>query len=304
MAIDVARARTAMASGVGERLGVEALQAAWGVHEVINEDVARAFRVHASERGADYRNCSMIVFGGSGPLHGSRVARKLRIPRVICPWGAGVMSAFGLLASPIGFELARSRRVALGDLAANDLAAMLDALGGKAAEFLAEAGVASSDVRLHYRLDMRYEGQGYEVEVGLPDHLAPRDAAAALPALFAEAYRAVFGIAFPERPVEVVNWKVEAHGPVPGSGVRYRLRSGQRARDAMKGRRQAYFPEAGGLVECPVYDRYALAAGAALEGPALVEERESTCVLVPGDHAVLDESLNLVIHVGGTREPV
>jgi N-methylhydantoinase A len=96
--------------GVGDSLGVDAERAAWGVHEVINEDVAKAFRVHASERGVDYRRCSMIVFGGSGPIHGARIARKLRIPRVICPSGAGVMSAFGLLASPVGFEVVQSLR--------------------------------------------------------------------------------------------------------------------------------------------------------------------------------------------------
>ena len=90
--------------GVARPLGLTLERAAWGIHEVINEDVAKAFRVHASERGVDYRRCSMIVFGGSGPIHGTRIARKLRIPRVICPSGAGVMSAFGLLTSPIGFE--------------------------------------------------------------------------------------------------------------------------------------------------------------------------------------------------------
>ena len=86
------------------------------IHEVINEDVAKAFRVHASERGVDYRRCSMIVFGGSGPIHGARIARKLRMPQVVCPSGAGVMSAFGLLSSPVGFEQVQSLRVALADL--------------------------------------------------------------------------------------------------------------------------------------------------------------------------------------------
>ena len=97
------------------------IRAAWGMHEVINEDVAKAFRVHASERGVDYRRCSMIVFGGSGPIHGSRIARKLRVPRVVCPSGAGVMSAFGLLSSPVGFEQVQSLRVALADLTGEQL---------------------------------------------------------------------------------------------------------------------------------------------------------------------------------------
>src|SRR6266481_7383629 len=103
------------------------MKAAWGIHEVINEEVARAFRVHASERGVDYRRCSMIAFGGSGPIHALRIARKLRIPRVVCPPGAGVMSAFGLLMSPLAFELLRSRRVALADVSADAFAASFQA---------------------------------------------------------------------------------------------------------------------------------------------------------------------------------
>ena len=110
-------------------LGVSLERAAWGIHEVINEDVARAFRVHASERGVDYRRCAMVAFGGSGPLHAMRVARKLRIPRVVCPWGAGVMSAFGLLTSPIGFELVRSRRIGLEGLDAETVSADFHSLG-------------------------------------------------------------------------------------------------------------------------------------------------------------------------------
>src|SRR5438270_85081 len=113
MALDHAAAVVAIESDVARPLRLNVEKAAWGIHEVINEDVAKAFRVHASERGVDYRRCSMVVFGGSGPIHGTRIARKLRIPRVVCPSGAGVMSAFGLLTSPIGFERVQSLRVAL-----------------------------------------------------------------------------------------------------------------------------------------------------------------------------------------------
>jgi N-methylhydantoinase A len=301
MAIDRGAARDAIDRGLAAGLGIDALQGAWGIHEVINEDVARAFRVHASERGSDYRNCSMIVFGGSGPLHGSRVARKLRIPRVICPWGAGVMSAFGLLASPLGFEVARSRRVALANLDAAGLDATLEELGAEVRQFLVAAGVPAGEVACQFRLDMRYEGQGYEVEVPLPPGLPPGAAHARLPGLFHDAYRAVFGLAFTDRPVEIVNWKAEAHGPVPGEGVRYHLPSSSTTRPALKGRRPAYFPEAGGMLDCPVYDRYAMRPGATLDGPALVEEHESTCVIAPGDRARIDDAMNLVIAVGGLQ---
>jgi len=301
MTIDKGAARSAIEQHVGKALNVDAMRAAWGIHEIINEDVARAFRVHASERGSDYRNCSMIVFGGSGPLHGCRVARKLRIPRVICPWGAGVMSAFGLLASPLGFEVARSRRVGVDDIGALALAQQLEQLGVEARQFLVDAGVPVAEAQLHYRLDMRYEGQGYEVEVGLPDDLRTDAVHAALPALFATAYRTVFGTVFEERPIEIVNWKAEARGPVPGKDVLYHLPSPASVRPPIKGWRPAFFLEAQGTLDCPVYDRYAMPAGFSFDGPALVEERESTCVVAPGDRATIDAAMNLVIAVGGLQ---
>src|SRR5690606_31215383 len=160
--LDVAAARRAMQARIADRIGVDARRAAWGVHEVINEDVARAFRVHASERGVDFRHCSMIVYGGSGPLHGSRVARRLRIPKVICPVGAGVMSAFGLLTSPVGFEVARSWRVGLARLESGAFAEALDALGEEAAALLTGAGIAREAITIRFALDVRYDGQGYE----------------------------------------------------------------------------------------------------------------------------------------------
>jgi len=294
MGLDHAAALRAIETGVGASLRVSVDHAAWGIHEVINEDVARAFRVHASERGVDYRRCSMIAFGGSGPLHAARVARKLKIPRVICPTGAGVMSAFGLLTSPIGFELVRSRRVSLARLDAAQIVAELEAIGAEAGRFLAEAGVAAHDVTRRYHLDMRYEGQGYEIEVPIT---GPIDATILerLPGAFAADYAKVFGMAFAGKPIEIVNWKVDATGPEPGARRAYRLKAGPPAESSLKGRRPAYFPESAGFVDCPVYDRYALKPGDEITGPALVEERESTTVICPGDAMRVDAFLNLVL---------
>src|SRR5262249_24353504 len=150
------------------RLGITTLRAAWGIHDIVSEDVARAFRVHASEHGFDYRSGSMVAFGGSGPLHALAIARKLKIPRVILPAGAGVMSAIGLLISPVAFEMARSRRVHLADLDASEFAATFRALEVEASSYLCSAGVGEGAIRLTRRVDMRYEGQGHEIEVTLP----------------------------------------------------------------------------------------------------------------------------------------
>ncbi|MBA3507461.1 MAG: hydantoinase/oxoprolinase family protein [Betaproteobacteria bacterium] len=300
MPLDAGASRDALQRRLAEPLGIDVVRAAWGVHEVINEDVAKAFRVHASERGVDYRRCSMIVFGGSGPIHGSRIARKLRIPRVICPSGAGVMSAFGLLSSPVGFELVQSLRTALATITPERFAEITGALEARVRAQLSSAGGSAGDSHSALRLDMRYEGQGYEVEVQVPEGESAA-ALAALPQLFAGAYATIFGMSFADRAIEIVAWKVEVQGPVPGGSGAYRLRTAASTGNAMRTRRSAYFPENDGYVDCAIYDRYGLAPGATLEGPALVEEAESTCVLAPGDVAHVDAQLNLVIDIGGTR---
>ncbi len=297
MRLDRDAAFDAIEREIATPLAVSPEQGAWGIHEVINEDVAKAFRVHASERGVDYRRCSMVVFGGSGPIHGSRIARKLRIPRVVCPAGAGVMSAFGLLASPIGFEQVQSLRVELAALTPERFEEIVRSLLEGVKANVREAGVAETDCRAQIKVDMRYVGQGYEVEVTLPG-MDAREALADMPRAFAREYASVFGTSFAEWPVEVVAWKVEVTGPLPGEGTTYRLRQDGAAGGAPRGYRRAYFPEAGGSIECAVYTRQALRVDDRIEGPALVEEAESTCVLVPGDHARIDAQRNLVIEIG------
>jgi len=240
----------------------------------------------------------MVAFGGSGPLHAVRVARKLRIPRVICPWGAGVMSAFGLLVSPVGFEIVRSHRVGLSDLDAGAFGAILERLAAEAGRFLIQAGVSADSIERVFSLDMRYDGQGYEVEVTLPQD-SPAAILQQLPSLFAQTYVKLFGLSFSDRDVEIVAWKIEARGPSPDTGAQYSLLSEGRSDRAIKGHRLAFMPEADGFVECVVYSRYALRPGDCVEGPALVEETESTCVLAAGDRAVIDSRFNLTISLDG-----
>ena len=220
MALDRPAAEAALRDGVAKPLGLEPLRAAWGVHDIVSEDVARAFRIHASERGFDYRSGSMVAFGGCGPLHALGIARKLKIPRVIFPVGAGVMSALGLLISPLAFEMARSRRIHVADIDAADFAATFRALETDATSYLLSGGVAGGDIRLKRRLDMRYQGQGHEIEVTLPDAADAGALFSDLGELFARAYEAAYTLRLDE-PAEIVNWKVEAAGPAPNLGAGY-----------------------------------------------------------------------------------
>jgi N-methylhydantoinase A len=299
MALDEAAAAAAIDRGVAAPLSLQTIRAAWGIHEIINEDVARAFRVHASEIGFDYRRCSMVAFGGSGPAHALRIARKLKIPRVILPVGAGVMSAFGMLVSPLAFQAARTRPVLVSELDAAGFAAEFHAVEEQARSFLRAAGIADAAMRIVRHLDMRYRGQGYEIEVELPAGVGLPALFAELPRIFADRYAAIFSLSYLEHPVELVNWKVEALGPQPMAAHELRLIGPGGGATAEKGTRRAWFPDPDGFVDCPVHDRYALAAGARIEGPALVEEREATLVLGRGDRATVDAHGNLVVEIGG-----
>ena len=298
MKLDAPAASDAIGHAIAQPLRLEGVRAAWGVHEVINEDVARAFRVHASEVGFDYRSASMIAFGGSGPAHAMRIARKLRIPQVVFPLGSGVMSAFGMLVSPLTFETARTQRIAYDALDEARFIRILDELGAKAMDTLRDAGIPEASVHVSFRLDMRYVGQGYEIEVPIAPESDLRTAFVELPQRFADAYAEIFSISYLKLPLEIMNWKVEVRGPDPLTAGSTRLVGVPPSGTPRKGTRRAYFPDAGGFVECPVWDRYALGVGDQVQGPAMVEERESTVVLGPGDTATIDPYGNLVARTG------
>jgi N-methylhydantoinase A len=297
MALDRKAAEAVIADGIGKPLSLELTRAAWGIHEIINEDVARAFRVHASETGFDYRGCSMVAFGGSGPAHALRVARKLRIPRVIFPPGSGVMSAIGMLICPMSFQAAQSHRVKLSELDAGRFARIFGAIEAEASGFLRDGGLGAGDIRLRRSLDMRYIGQGFEIEVPLADAATPEELFAGLHAAFDAAYEAVFSLSYVDAPVEIVNWKVEAVGPEPSSGGHLNVRGAPASATKEKGRRRCYVHEQGGYVDCPVYDRYSLLPGDVVTGPALVEEREATFVVGAGDRVTTDRLGNLICEI-------
>jgi N-methylhydantoinase A len=207
------------------------------------------------------------------------------------------MSAFGLLSSPIGFETARSRRVSLDALSDAALHDHFHALRDEGRGQLARAGVALETASYLIHLDARYEGQGYEVSIALPEHMDAVDIAYVQKAFEAE-YRRIFGASIPDRPVEIVTWKIEAFGQVLGEGRAYKLHHAGVSGAAQKGERSAWNPDALRMELWPVFDRYALKEGHVIPGPALIEERESTCVVGPRDRLRVDERMNLVIEIG------
>jgi N-methylhydantoinase A len=288
MELDAAAARAAIGR-IAEPLGVSVEEAAWGIHTSVNEDMANAARVHAVERGQDPAKLPMYTFGGAGPVHGVGVARALGAPSVVAPPAAGVLSAAGFLTAPLAFDFVRSARAAVHDLAWEQVDALFAEMEAEGTALLAKSGV---DEVTHRRVaEMRYAGQGYEIRVPVhggswPDALIDE---------FTATYRALYRRTGPAVGVEVLNWRVVSSGPAPD--VTLRLAAPALPGGARKGSRQAYFPAAGGFVDTAVFDRYLLTPGERVDGPAIVEERESTVVVPPGAHCVVrgDAALEVTV---------
>jgi N-methylhydantoinase A/oxoprolinase/acetone carboxylase beta subunit len=292
MKLAAGAAARAIEAQVARPLGLGLEEAAWGIHQIVTTNMELATRVVSIERGRDPRDLTLVAFGGSGPVHGCRLAQALGIPRVILPAAAGVTAAIGLLAAEVRFDVARTyvRRLDAVDPAA--LTAMFEEMAAQALAVVRESSV-TGDVALTRSVDARYLGQGYELAVPVPAGALDPAALARLRASFDEIYAARYGYANPREPVEVVTWKLSASGGPPAVALaRAAPTPGAPTRKPV---RKAYFPETRGYVDCQVYDRYALPPGLTLTGPAIVEERESTTVLPPGAHAVVDEYANLIV---------
>ena len=306
MRLDVDAARRAIGERIGTPLGLTVEAAAWGIHDLVNESMARAAAIHALEKARRITDYAMLPIGGAGPVHAAQIALKLGLARVICPPGAGVASAFGFLAAPTSFAFARGRVEPLAGFDARAVDALLAELDAEGRALLATAGTPAAAVEVSVAAAMRYQGQGYEVDVPLARDTVARGDETAIARAFEQTYERYFGRTERGMPVEIVSWRLVASGPraaidlaaAHGAGTRPDGEGCANHTDAAPAparRRRAWFPQAGGFVDTPVYRRAALVEGDAFDGPALVEERESTVVVPPGARVHCDSQRNLVI---------
>jgi N-methylhydantoinase A len=292
MRLQPGAAARAIEERIARPLGLPVEAAAWGIHAIVNTNMELATRVVSIERGRDPRDLTLVAFGGSGPVHGCRLAQALGIPRVILPAAAGVTAAIGLLAAEVRFDVARTYHRRVDEVDLDRLTAIYDEMTAQAAAVIRDSA-GEGQIQIVRSADARYVGQGYELNVPVSAGGLDASALARVRAAFDEIYAARYGYADARAPVEVVTWKLSAVAGTPRIALaKTPPRSGEGGR---KGVRRAYFPEARGYLESPIYDRYALPAGLALTGPAIVEERESTTVLPPGVEATVDEYANLLV---------
>jgi len=208
-------------------LGLDVTQAAWGIHRVVNENMAAAARIHGIERGKDLRSYPLFGFGGAGPVHCWQVAHILKVPRILLPFGAGAMSAYGLLAAPLAFDFVRTGRQRLDGADWTAIMRLFTEMEAEGRALLARAGVAARDVAVARIAEMRYLGQGHEVEAAVPLGNLSAESLPMITTSFEAAYRALYhrlpqGVA-----IEALNWRVTVAGPDPKIALTSRAEPGR-----------------------------------------------------------------------------
>jgi N-methylhydantoinase A len=274
------RARAAVDAAVGAALGLKNLEAAFGISEVVEENMANAARVHAVERGKELSARTLIAFGGAAPIHAARLAEKLGIDRVMIPPGAGVGSALGFLMAPVAYEVARSRYVRLDASFDPGVVNTLFAEMRAEAEAVVRAAAPQAPLGETRTADMRYRGQGHEITVSLPGGALDAASGRTLSALFEEAYAANFGRVIPGLEVEIMNWTLRlaaAHTPLPACPPQPPDRPAK-----PRGRRAIFAAAELTMGDVTVYHRDDVGPGCLMPGPAVIAEDETTTIVPAG----------------------
>ena len=297
MTLDVHAARAAIDEYVAAPLGLTVLQAAWGIHHIVNENMANAARIHAIDRGKNARSFPIFAFGGAGPVHVFGVAAILRSPVLILPLAAGVASTLGFLTAPLSFDFVRTSIEPLEEIDWARANTIRSAMEREGIALLTRSGVDAATIGIAHSADVRYIGQGHEVTIPFPSTpLGPCSRQTIIDA-FNDTYARLFGRVADGLPLEVINWRTVVSGPAPSLDLRRPELGQPTGRSALKGHRPVYFPQYADYRDTPVYDRYELGPGATVTGPAIVEERESTAVLGPSAVGTVDEFANLIVRM-------
>jgi len=290
-------ARKVIEERVAAPLKLSAEDAAQGMLTILNENLIQAIRVISVERGFDPRNFTLVAFGGAGPLLASALARELGMSTVMVPAHPGLLCAHGLLVADVRADFSLSRIAHLKDAGAQGMNAAFAELQRSADEWFAREHVEAHDHRIERALDMRYVGQSHELTVVVQ----PRDFCEAdlqvLVSRFRDEHVRVYGHA-PDAPVQLVTYRLTASAPVTGATNATRAESAAAPGPAQIQTRRVHFRESGGFVECPIYDRTRINASQAIPGPAILEQMDTTTVVLPGQTARAQANGNLLLTFG------
>jgi N-methylhydantoinase A len=285
---------TAIAEYVGKKLDMDAVEAAFGIAEVVDENMANAARVHAVENGEDLSEYTMIAFGGAAPLHAGRLCEKLGVERLLVPPGAGVGSAIGFLRAPFSFEANRSVYMKLSDFDGPRIKSLLSDLKAEATGFVRTCN-AVSPILSEFKVYMRYTGQGWEIPIALTEDQAMNPDAATFEARFIEDYTKLFGRPVAGMDIEITVWSVNATTP-PEKVARVDETSGT-AQATTVGGRDLFDGAAGKFLSADVVNRSDMSTGERAVGPVAVVENETT-IIVPASRDAIrqpDGCIDIII---------
>jgi len=287
MKLDKEAAMRAIEERIAKPLGTTLVEAAFGIHDLINETMGAAAKTHIAEKGGNPSIVTIAAFGGAGPVHAYGLAKKIGAPRILVPPLAGVGSALGFFTAPMSFDLARSHKVSLEEADFAAIEKIFQELEAEGAATL--RGARDSDTVIFERsLDMRFVGQGAETNVPIERKPFTEWKKEEIRRLFDEHYERLYGRTYPETPVEFVTFRLRAR--LPDRPFRIpKIREEGSLQEALKGSRPAFSLIKRDFIPFKVYDRYKLFPGAEIEGPAIVEERESTIVIGEDARARVDE---------------
>jgi N-methylhydantoinase A len=247
------------------------------------------------QRGHDPRDYTLMAFGGAGPLHAARLARELEIRRVLVPRNPGILCAMGLLLTDLRADFAATRLTPLGKEALQPMTAAFETLARQAADWFDLEGIPGEARQITRTVDMRYAGQNYELPVALPDGPFDAGTLALLAEGFAAEHRRMYGFVAEGEPVQLVTFRIEATGLVRKASLTAKPLGGADPEPAREGSRDVWLPESGGFVAAPVYARDRLSPGNRIAGPAIVEQMDSTTLVLPGMGARVDGYDNLIL---------
>ena len=290
LVLDTKAAETAIRQ-LGNKLGLDAVRTAAGIHRIVNARMADEVRRVSVQRGYDPRNFTLLVLGGAGPLHGGAVSLDLGIPRVLVPEAPGVLSAFGLLVANVEHDQTETFATRADEVDQASLRGALERLNVRGREKMQRDGI-SLGIEVHAYADMRYVGQSYELTVELPARR--EDALAKSVAAFHQLHHSLYGHSDLKRVVEFVNLRTVHVHRLPAPPAENKV---ARGKPRAAGSRRAYFASLGKYVNTPVLSRADLAAGAAVHGPAIVEQADTTLVVYPEQIATVLADGSLVLEV-------
>ena len=288
--IDVTKAQTALVNDIGQQFGFDATMSGHAISEFVDENMASAGRMHAVESGKDLARRLMIVFGGNGPLHATRVARRAQVERILVPPDPGVGSAVGFLYAPVSFELIRSRYTTLETLDVAVVNALFHDMTAEA-EKVVRAGAPKDALSYRRVAFMRYHGQGHEIEVTLPDRDLQTSDLPAMQSAFESEYSRQFSRTVPGMSIEILNWGVSVSSTAPM--LKHGAKTSNTRLVVSNNTRNITCDITGQTVRAGLYDRGELVAGDTLAGPALIIEPQTTTLVSADFQAEVDAAGNI-----------